>query len=63
MRTELELINDAQNGSDEVSKEAIKELKERFDITYHFCADCDFAVTTESNCCLNREVNNENIKF
>jgi len=55
VKTESQLISLAQwNGSEEVVNNSMKELRERFDKTYGWCADCDDLVTKEKDCCLNQ---------
>lgn len=56
MRTESELIVIAEGSCDSESNEAMKELRERFDSTYGWCADCDYLVCKEKDCCQNREI-------
>ncbi len=56
MKTEDELIQIAEQGGDEESAVAMKELRERFDPTYFWCPDCDYMVCTFRNCCQNREI-------
>lgn len=56
MKTEEQLLIACYGESDTEANAAMKELKERFDPTYHFCLDCDGLPTTEKNCCLNREI-------
>lgn len=57
MKTENELINLAQtHPSQSVANKAMKELRERFDPTYFWCVDCDGLVVKESECCLNRKI-------
>ena len=54
MKTESELINLAeQHPDDVVASRSMKELRDRFDKTYFWCADCDGLVVKEKNCCLN----------
>lgn len=53
-REETELIIIAeQHPDDKVSANAMKELRERFDKTYGWCADCDGLVCKEKDCCMN----------
>ena len=53
-KEELKLIEIAeQHPNDEVSKKAMKELREKYDETYFWCDDCDGLVTTKANCCMN----------
>lgn len=63
MKTETELMILAEEEGDNVANKAMKELRERFDKTYFWCEDCDFLVTKEKDCCLNRPVTNEIIEF
>ena len=35
----------------------MKVLREEYDETYKWCEDCDGLVTTEKNCCLNKNLN------
>ena len=52
--TEIELINTAQHHpSDTIAKRAMIELRERFDDSYIWCADCDGLVVKEKDCCMN----------
>jgi hypothetical protein len=54
MRTEEELIFIAQQDTDDaMANDAMRELRERFDKTYIWCADCDGLVCKEKDCCLN----------
>lgn len=39
---------------DKVANRAMKILRKRYDKTYIWCADCDYLVTKEKDCCLNR---------
>jgi hypothetical protein len=55
-KTEDWLIQTAEQGSDTESKAAMKELRERFDPTYFWCADCDYLVCKLKDCCQNREI-------
>ncbi len=55
MKTKQELIEIAESNDDTKADAAMKELRERFDKTYFWCADCDYLVTTQINCCMNRE--------
>ncbi len=62
--TEDELINLATwHIDDEVANKAMVELRERFDNTYFWCTDCDGLVVKEKDCCLNREVSDEDVDF
>ena len=55
MKTELELIKVAeQHPDDNKAKEAMSELRNRFDRTYGWCNDCDGLVCKEKDCCLNQ---------
>jgi len=64
MKTEAELIHIAIYHEDnEVAKEAMKELRERFDSTYGWCSDCDGLVCKEKDCCLNWTPTDEIIDF
>lgn len=54
IRTEEELISLAEAHPDDVvANKAMRELRERFDETYMFCADCDGLVCKEKDCCWN----------
>lgn len=54
--TENQLASVAEyHPNQEISSEAMKQLKEKFDPTYMWCSDCDFAVVIEKDCCLNQE--------
>lgn len=53
--TEESLIGLAQNSKDDdVANEAMKCLRKRFDVTYFWCPECDYAVTKKSQCCLTK---------
>ena len=54
MKTELELIRIAECGGDEEATAAMIELRERFDPTYIWCADCDYIVVKFNDCCWER---------
>ena len=54
-KTENELTKIAQHSRDnEEASKAMRELKERFDPTYCWCADCDFLVIKSKDCCMNK---------
>jgi hypothetical protein len=54
MKTEIELIQIAQDHPDEdKANAAMRELRSEYDETYHWCLDCDGLVTKEAGCCLN----------
>ena len=53
---EKELIGLAQQGIDEeIASDAMVELRTKYDPTYFWCDDCDYAVVKESECCVNRK--------
>ena len=52
---ELTLINKAQCGDDKTANDAMKELREKYDATYGWCSDCDYAVVKEKDCCMSPE--------
>lgn len=55
MKTENELIQLAEMHLDnDISKAAMKELRERFDNTYMWCSDCDGLVVKTKDCCFNK---------
>ena len=54
---ELELFEIAQwHEDDNVAREAMKELIEKYDKTYFYCSDCDGLLVKESECCLNKNL-------
>lgn len=59
------LINIAQNHQDDkIAMDAMKKLKEKYDPTYGWCSDCDGLVCKEADCCLNKNIKeNEQIHF
>jgi hypothetical protein len=64
MKTESELIAIAeQDLDDNKANESMKELRERFDPTYCWCLECDCLVVKEADCCLNKELEDENINW
>jgi hypothetical protein len=48
--TEDQLIVIAEGPSDEEADKAMKELRERFDPTYTWCPDLDYAVVKLDEC-------------
>jgi hypothetical protein len=56
--SEQELIESAEKGNDLESKYAMALLREKYDMTYGWCANCDGVVVKEKDCCLNR-IDNE----
>lgn len=51
---ELDLIRKAESDNDEVANEAMRVLRASYDSTYGWCADCDYLVCKEKDCCLNQ---------
>ena len=63
-KIELDLIKKAESNDDKVANKAMKILRAYFDSTYGWCADCDYLVCKEKDCCLNQppsELSNEEI--
>ena len=56
---EKQLISDAQYGTDEEANKAMEELRDKFDKSYGWCSDCDYLVVKESECCMNRNRDEE----
>lgn len=50
-RIEEMLIKIAESECDNKANRAMKILRERYDKSYFWCADCDFLVTKKENCC------------
>ena len=42
---------------------AMKQLRRRFNKTYFWCDDCDYAVTTKKGCCLNTGMGITDVEF
>lgn len=51
---EQELILLAETGSDDEANEAMAILRKDYDPTYMWCADCDYLVVKETDCCMNK---------
>lgn len=49
---EFELVKIAQASDDATANLAMKELREKYDATYGWCEDCDYAVVKEKECCM-----------
>ncbi len=57
---EKKLINTAQHSQNDTEAfNAMAELRKRFDESYGWCSDCDYLVVKESECCMNRNDNEE----
>jgi hypothetical protein len=51
---EQELILLAETSNDDEANEAMAILRKYYDPTYMWCADCDYIVVKEKDCCLNK---------
>lgn len=50
---EQELISLAETGNDKEANEAMAILRNEYDPSYVWCADCDYIVVKEIDCCNN----------
>lgn len=57
---EQELISIAETGNNEEANEAMAVLRKDYDPTYVWCADCDYLVVKEKDCCNNKTRNENN---
>lgn len=51
---EEQLILVAETGNDDDAKNAMAVLRSEYDPTYMWCADCDYLVVKEKDCCHNK---------
>ena len=51
---EQQLILIAETGNDDEANEAMAILRKDYDPTYKWCADCDYLVVKEKDCCMNK---------
>ena len=51
---EQQLILLAETGNDDEANEAMAILRKDYDPTYMWCADCDYLVVKEKDCCMNK---------
>lgn len=51
---EQQLILVAETGNDQDAQAAMDVLREHYDPTYTWCADCDYMVVREKDCCNNK---------
>lgn len=61
---EKRLVNIAQHSQNDTEAfNAMSELRNRFDESYGWCLDCGYLVVKDSECCMNRdEDDNEETK-
>lgn len=51
---EQHLILLAETGNDDDAQSAMDILRSEYDPTYMWCAECDYLVVKEKDCCLNK---------